>query len=1560
MDVSSHGASWRRMVRNASATLSRVWRFAPGSAAERPFVESALCAVSIASRDATGHTGSDDNVEDIYPLSSLQHAMLMQSLEGTRFGINLEQILVELRENLDLTAFRNAWQRAVERHPILRTVFQWEGEGGPRQIVLRRVTIPWAEADWRGLPARDRRRRFEAFLRSDRERGFDLAGTPATRFTVVREEKRLYRLCWTLHHVIIDGRQLVLLFNEVFSEYEALRRGEKSAIATAPSYRSYIDWLQQNDWSDAEVYWRRRLKGFDTPTRLIFSNVQPQTLARAPIRAEQRATLSGQLTMKLKTWARANDLTLNTLVQGAWAVLLARYSDQQDVVFGAIRACRRSVPGADQIVGPCINTVPIRIRVDPDQRLLPWLKDVRDQWVTLREYEHTPLTVARDCSDVPRSEALFQTIMNFQDPSWDAALSSQGGKWGRRAFDLVSQPGLPLALDGYGGEQIKLKLLYDRRHFDHPAIQRMLGHLQTLLEGMAADPDQRLATLPLLTEEERHKVLVTFNDRKTNYPRHACVHRLFEIQVRSSPDAIALMFSGQTLTYRELSQKANQAARFLRRRGVRRGALVGICVERSLEMVIGMLGILKAGGAYVPLDPAYPHERLTFMLADTQILVLLTQQRLRGHLPNTEAAVFCLDSDWPAIAEENSDDLEDEIGAEDLAYVMYTSGSTGRPKGVCVPHRGVVRLVKDTNYVSLNANEVLLQFAPISFDASTFEIWGALLNGGRLVIFPPHRSSLEQLGRAIEDYGITTLWLTAALFQHMVDQCLDSLRGVRQLLAGGDVLPLAAARRVLEELPACCLINGYGPTENTTFTCCHPVTELSQSCTSVPIGRPIANTTTYVLDNNLQPVPIGVPGELWTGGDGLARGYLNHPELTAERFLPDPFSGEPGARMYRTGDRVRWLQDGNLEFLGRFDQQVKIRGFRVEPGEVEAILAGHPAVGEAVVVAREDTAGDRRLVGYVVLRTESDLTAEGVRSFLKEKLPEYMVPSAVVLLPALPLTANGKVDRQALPLAGHDVWDGRTPYLAPRTVTEEIVAGIWADVLKLEAVGAEDHFFERGGDSLRAMSTVVRLGQALQVDIPVSLLFDHPTLANLSERIDELRVNARARKRAPVLAVPRDRPLPLSFYQERIWGYCQATDDPLRFFTQVVTELRGRLDIAALERSIGELFRRHEVLRSTFETRDGEPVQVIGFPPTMSLPVIDLAGQPDVEDVIQRYTLQDAHCPFDLTRGPFLRATLLRRDDQSHRLLLSVHHLIYDASVRDVLYRELGVLYEAFRNGEPSPLPEPALQYGDFAAWQRRWLGGDGELFQRQFAYWKKQLGGNPPLLQLPLEPSDPGKRELAEAIYRFPPIPDSVFRRLGTLSRREGATPFMILLAGFKALLHRSTGQEDILVGTYLVNRTQLELEGVVGLKTNQVVLRTQLSGNPTFRELLRRVRQTTLDAYDNQDIPFSQLMETLQASGYSPPSIEANVQFVQFPEKQLLLSELDVEFLIPPTKAKPWGLSLSLVQSGDQWIRGGVSFDIDRYDPAGVRRMIATYVTLLEQVTADPELRLSDLQAR
>jgi aspartate racemase len=781
-----------------------------------------------------------------------------------------------------------------------------------------------------------------------------------------------------------------------------------------------------------------------------------------------------------------------------------------------------------------VNNVVLRADLSGNPTFRELLGRVRE--VTLEAYMHQDvpfdavvdkLQPERDLSRNP----LFQVMFSFHDsPLLDLKLPElaidlhEGLNNGSAKFDLNivaiprSEQRVGLSPKA-GADGIDIIWEYNTDLFDDTTISRMIEHYQVLLQGIVADPEQRLAALPLLTEAEHQQLLVAWNDTQTDYPRNACIQHLFEAQVEQTPQAIAVSFNNEQLTYSQLNRRANQLAHHLQAQGVGPEVCVGLCLERSLEMIVGILGILKAGGAYVPLDPEYPQERLRFMLSDTQAPLLLTQQRLVSELPEQQGRVICLDTDWAAVDQESDTNPSSQATAESLAYVMYTSGSTGRPKGTCISHRNVVRLVQNTNYAELSASEVILQFAPISFDAATLEIWGALLNGGRLVVFPAHKPTLAELGEVIQQNQVTTLWLTAGLFQQMVDDHLESLKSVHQLLAGGDVLSVPHVLKVLQELDGCTLINGYGPTENTTFTTCYPMTDPNQVGTNVSIGRPIAQTQVYILDRQLQPVPIGVRGELYIGGDGLARSYLNRPELTAEKFIPNPFSAEPGARLYKTGDAARYLADGNIEFLGRLDDQVKIRGFRVELGEIETVLGQHPGVQKNVILAQADSAGSKRLVAYVVPSREPAPPSSEWRKYLKQKLPGYMIPTTFVTMAKLPLNPNGKVDRQALPAPAKARPDlGEGTFVAPRTKVEEVVAGICAEVLELERIGIYDNFFELGGHSLLAMQVISRLGEAFQMELSLRSLFEAPTVAGLAKHVETIRQtvqNLRASASAP-------------------------------------------------------------------------------------------------------------------------------------------------------------------------------------------------------------------------------------------------------------------------------------------------------------------------------------------------------------------------------------------------------------------------------------------------------------
>ncbi len=1034
--------------------------------------------------------------------------MLLEYLASKDPGLNLQQLVATLREPMNPRRLEEAWRRVTARHGALRTRFVWADLDAPRQEELEEVDLPLACEDWRHLAPSVQAERLREFLRADRERGLALDQAPLHRVTLFRLGPEHHEMVWTFHHAIADGRSCTRVLEEVFTTYEALGRGLAWEPAPGPAFATHLAWLSERDLDADEEFWRRQLAGLAAPTSLVRESSR---VAVGPPKEtqEESVVLPTEWVARLESLAAATGTTLNTLILGAWALLLHRYGGDREVVVGVVRAGRRGgVPDADRMVGVLINTVPFRVRIDPDETLKPWLRRLREQWLALREHEHTPLSKIREWTNAGSRHALFETVLVFEHRSRTEELQRLGGSWRNRSFRTHQKPSVPLVLSANGGGAAVLRADYDPRYFDPPGIRRRLGHLANLLEGMTRDPGVRLRDLPFLAPDERHRLLVEWNHAPADYPRDRGVPDLFAEVVEGAPEAVALVFEGGEMTYAELNARANRLARLLRTRGVEPDQLVGLCAERSPETVVAILAILKAGGAYLPLDPRLPAARLEFLLRDSRTPLVLVQRRFRAVLEEpitgpARPAVLVLEDLAESTAGLESSNPPSVTRPRDLAYAMFTSGTTGVPKGVLVPHLGIVRLVARPDYVRLGSDEVLLLFAPLSFDASTFEIWGALLHGARLVIAPPDLLDVRELGALLRRHGVTTLWLTSALFRQVIEQAPEALHGVRQLLSGGDVLPPDAVARYFELPNHGRLVNGYGPTENTTFTCCHAMDHAPEPGRPIPIGRPIAGTYVRLLDTHGQLVPVGVPGLLHTGGDGLARGYLNRPELTAERFGPDPYASSPDARLYRTGDLARYLPDGTLEFLGRLDHQVKIRGFRVEPEEIETVLGRHPGVAQAAVIVRRAETGDAQLHAFVVGSPGSTRPAPAeLRAHLTARLPAYMVPSGFTILADLPLSPTGKVDRQALERQARAEILSGAGFVAPRTDPERAVAAVWQTLLQRPRVGMRDHFFELGGHSLHAITLASRLHHALGYPPPVHLVFRFPVLADFVAALD--------------------------------------------------------------------------------------------------------------------------------------------------------------------------------------------------------------------------------------------------------------------------------------------------------------------------------------------------------------------------------------------------------------------------------------------------------------------------
>ena len=1044
---------------------------------------------------------ASDRISDIYSLAPLQNGLLFHSLLTPTSGEYFVQLTCTLSGNVKPEALKRAWQKVVDRHPVLRTSFVWHDLKEPVQVVRLSVSLPWLSLDWRSSSPLEQQRLLDDFLAADLQRGFDLQQPPLLRLALIRIADETYHFVWSFHHLLLDGWSTPLVIKEVFTFYEAFSGGREVELAGVRPYREYIGWLRQQELGAAEAFWREMLRGFSAPTTLGIERGEKAAADDSEATAQyegQEVSLTAEETRGMQQLAREQQVTLNTVVQGAWAVLLGRYSGSEDVVFGATVSGRpATLPGVEEMVGLFINTLPVRVRMERGEGVGESLRRLQGQQVEVRQYEYSPLVEVQGWSEVPRGMALFETLLVFENYPVGEALRERSGGLEVRDVHTVEKNNYPLALIVLPGQELMLRLKYSTRRYDPASIARTLQHLLIALRAMSAHPEQRLADVPLLTTSEEQQILFKWNETAAEYPREWCLNELFEAQAARTPEALAVVFEDTHLSYRELNARANQIAHYLQRKGVGPDVRVGILMERSLEMMVALLGILKAGGAYVPLDPTYPQERLTFMAQDAGMLMLLTQARLRNVLGAGET--LSVDEEWASIAAESDENLRSGVSPDNLAYVIYTSGSTGRPKGVMIQHRSVVNLaagLQQSIYRDYGPALRVGLSAPLAFDSSVKQVV-QLLNGHTLCILPEEaRPDARQLLSYVQRYALDTLDCTPSHLKLLATVGLERMLELapKLVLVGGEALD-ETMWSLLAHAGQTRFFNVYGPTECTVDA---TLSEVLEDLPASTIGRPLPNVQVYLLDTRLKPVAVGIPGEIYLSGAGVARGYLNQPGLTAERFVPHPFSTEAGARLYRTGDVGRYLPDGQIEYVGRLDDQVKVRGFRIEPGEIEAVLGQHPTVRQAIVIVREDEPGDKRLTGYVLAESEGQPGVSELRQFLRSKLPEYMIPSAFVMLESLPLNSHGKVDRDALPSPDGLRPDLATSFVVPHTEAERSIATVWQEVLRLERVGVHDNFFDLGGHSLLMIQVHNRLRETFKFDVSMLELFEYPSISTLA------------------------------------------------------------------------------------------------------------------------------------------------------------------------------------------------------------------------------------------------------------------------------------------------------------------------------------------------------------------------------------------------------------------------------------------------------------------------------
>ncbi|XLS29453.1 non-ribosomal peptide synthase/polyketide synthase [Flavobacteriaceae bacterium M23B6Z8] len=1377
--------------------------------------------------------------ESIYKLSPLQEGMLFHGLYDQNAGSYLVQLSLEFPSGVALSILRQSWNRIAANHSILRSAFFHNELGAPVQCVFENVEVPIKEVDFSELTPETLEESWNDLLSKDQRTDFDFQQAPLFRITFVKMPDEQARMIFTSHHLLIDGWSLGVLIEEFLRTYALIFKGQQMPSIKHDNFKDYIDFIYAKNSFEELQFWENYLESFEEPSLLPFINNKTSRNRISVEGVDYKFRLDKDTTERIKSFAQKNRLTVNTIIQGSWAFLLRSYTGLNGVTFGVTVSGRPAeLENSERRVGMYINTLPLYVNFEDESSILQWLKKLQSGHTAAREHQYSSLSVIQKTVGIKGD--FFDTMIAFENfPVADAISENEDGL-NVKPISTKEKTNYPLSISVTSGEEIAMKFTYNEAILDEETLQLITSHFELLVNQIVDITVTKLDELNLVSPEARQQLLKDFNATGVAYPSSVGLMELFSAQVSASGTKTALVYGTAEMSYEALDISSGRVASYLLAKGITPGSRVGILSPRSMEMIISMLGILKAGGVYVPLDPSLPQDRLSFIASDAGLeLIIGTDSDLTGAYAFEEIPVF----DYKETLSYEPLGHAVTVSPDAGAYVMYTSGTTGKPKGALITHRNVISLVFGSAPLQVYPEDRVLQWSNYAFDGSTYEIYGSLLHGASLYLIDSDTASdVIALGNVFKTHRLTVSFLTPALFNAFVETGLESLSSVRKLIMGGEKASVAHVSKALEILGPGRLMNGYGPTETTTFAITYTIDDSDSIASGVPIGKPLANTSVYIVDTQDQLVPVGVIGELCIGGTGVSQGYLNRAELNSEKFVKDPFRADPDARMYRTGDLARWLPDGNIAFVGRADSQVKIRGYRIELGEIETLLLQQASVQRCCVTAWEDAQGTKRLVGYVVSEQEIDKAA--LQDSLGTHLPDYMVPRLWVGLDALPLTRNGKIDYGALPAPETDGLSGEA-YVAPESEAEQALATIWQELLGVAKVGVHDNFFDLGGHSLLATRLVSAIRKQFETEVLIKDIFIHPTVAQQAEMLEKA---AQKISLPPITTFDNTEKVPLSFSQERIW-FLDQLQGSIEYHIPMIFELKGKVNAVVMENALRNIIHRHQILRTVLISEENTLYQKVLPVSRWYMEKAILEQEEAVEETLMSY----AYEPFDLSKDFMLRACLYEKAKNEYILAVVFHHIASDGWSNGILIREFTEFYRSLISRKKPNLQELEIQYADFAQWQRTYL--EGEVLQRMLTYWESKLKNTTSLL-LPTDFPRPAIQS-TEGTNLYFKLDKKLSQDLVSLSQEEGVTLFMTLLAAFKVLLFKYTAQQDICVGSPIANRTQRELEGLIGFFVNTLALRSEIDSGETFALFLKRVKDTTLDAYDHQLVPFEKIVE-------------------------------------------------------------------------------------------------------